>query len=174
MALDFARARELCTQTELALVESVRPTSLRSMTPRAVRLKVRRARGLRDKFRDLAVRQAREGRVKDRAVGRARPGRSPARTKAKAELFEEVLRRFEARAAELGEAGEPAAPPPSARTRRPTKRAARSTPDRGRRLRSEAAVGVRKGRKLKTSSVPRKQSHASSRNRRGQAKRDAR
>ena len=149
MALDFKRARELCTQAELSLVESTRPSALRSLSSRALRLKVRRARGLRDKFRDLAVRQARDARAKDRATGRARVVRRPLRTQAKAQLFEDVLGRFEARAAELGVSQAPAVAPPLPHARG----AARPKEDRRRRARSETSAAGRKARKLKT--IPR-------------------
>jgi hypothetical protein len=172
MSLSLKHARELCTQAELALVQASRPTSLRSLTERALRLKVRRARGLRDKFRDLAVRQARKAREEQRGTRRAaRPARAPLRTKQKAALFEEVLRRFEARASELASPSRPRAPraPVSARPR-----GARTARDGRRRARSEDAAGARKAVKLRTSHVPRRNAHASSRNRRGQARRDAR
>jgi hypothetical protein len=229
MTLDFKKARELCTEPEFALVVATRATSLRSLTPRLVRLKVARARGLRDKFRDVAFRQAREAKGKV-APRRRRPARGNAGTVEKAQLFEEVLRRFERRAAELdqqldqpvksgaasrgaratakaskagattakatkadasapttkadatakatkADAKAPAATAPArskapARTRARATRAARPSPQR--RARSEATAGIRKGKKLAISYVPREQAHVSSRNRRGQARRDSR
>jgi hypothetical protein len=203
MTLDFKKARELCTEPEFALVVATRTASLRSLAPRLLLLKVARARGLRDKFRDLASRQAREARGKAAPRGR-RPARGNARTVEKAQLFGEVLRRFERRAAELDQpvksgaasrgaratsrakaatgvkagakapAGPeaPAGPKVPARTRARATRAARPSPQR--RARSQAAVGIRKAKKLATSHVPRERSHVSSRNRRGQARRDSR
>jgi hypothetical protein len=169
MAVDYEKARRLCTQTELALVESARAVALRPLTARAVRLKARRARELRDKFRNMAVRQSRAARAKERDAGRTRRVRGPAvRTASKADLFDEVLRRFEARAAEL----EASPPPASARSRRPARTpggVARSRP-----ARSQEAATLRKAVKLETSHVPREHAHVSSRNKRGQAVRDSR
>jgi hypothetical protein len=191
MTVDLKKARELCTQPEFALVTSTAAASLRSLTPRALRMKLVRARGLRDKFRDLADRQAREARGKALPRGR-RPARQNRRTVEKAELFGEVLRRLEERAAQLDlPAGAPGTSSPARGRRRatasraPASRApAARTPEKPRRKRPartvrrghtrEDASDARKERKLMISHVPRKQSHVSSRNRRRQARRDAR
>jgi hypothetical protein len=138
MTLDFNKARKLCTQTELAVVVSARPSAMKSLTARRLQTKIARARNLRDKSR----------RREDRD---------------KAELFGEVLRRFEARAAELDRREKAKSVPPGPRTRA-----------RSRRRRAETAAAARKQLKLRTSHVPRGQSHVSSRNRRQQGRRDAR
>jgi hypothetical protein len=143
MTLDFKKARELCTEPEFALVAASRPSALRSMTPRLLRLKMARARGLRDKFR------------------------ANARTAEKAKLFGEVLRRFEVRARTLDVGAKTGRVPRPARAKRS------AGPVRRGQKRWEAA-DARKEAKLKRSPVPRLHSHVSSRNRRGQARRDAR
>jgi hypothetical protein len=157
----------LCSPQELALVASARGEELKALTPKRLLTKVTRARGLRDKFRDLARRQAREGRGKA-PPRKLQPAQGNARTVEKAELFGEVLRRFEARAAKVD--------PPRVATARPVR--ARSPrvprPTRSKRRQSQAASAARKQRKLATSQVSRVQAHVSSRNRRGQARRDSR
>jgi hypothetical protein len=190
MTLDWRKARALCTKAEYALVSTTRPTFLRGMTPRLVRLKVSRARGLRDKFRDLADRQARE--AKGRLPPRGRhPYRGNARTSEKAELFDEVLRRLEARAAELEakaaaletKAAAPSraraaahkpAPRPAAPTRRARARRAKAPTATAVASARRQAMDARKDTKLQGSHVPRLHGHVSSRNKRNQARRDAR
>jgi hypothetical protein len=184
MTLDWKKARKLCTEAEFALVSAARAANLRSMTPRLVRLKVGRARGLRDKFRDLADRQAREAKGTVAPRGR-RPARRNAPTVEKAELFAEVLRRFETRVAQL-EASTNAAPPAKRRAARkpvrrvpaPTrraraKRAAEATTAGAVASARRSAADPRKQAKLSGSHVPRLRGHVSSRNRRNQARRDA-
>jgi hypothetical protein len=177
MTLDFKKARELCTEPEFALVAASRPASLRSLTPRLLRMKVVRARGLRDKFRDLAHRQTREARRK--APSRGKAARASTRTVEKAELFAEVLRRFEGRAEKLDLEAR-TEPTAAVSTGRPSARASRAKapkraarPPRRGRTRWQAA-DARKEAKLETSHVPRKRAHVSSRNRRGQSRRDSR
>jgi hypothetical protein len=188
MKLDLKKARELCTEAELALVSDARPAILVSLTPRLLRLKVVRARGLRDKFRDVAHRHVREARRKVAPRGK-RPARGTARTFDKAELFGEVLRRFEVRAAELDLLTQrpasaaarrgriaPTKPVARASTARPISRARAKPLTHARpkgRPRWKASDG-RKASKLKSSHVPRVRSHVSSRNKRNQARRDAR
>jgi hypothetical protein len=163
MTLDIERARQLCTQQELALVLSARVGDMRTLTPGRLRTKMTQARGLRNKFRDLANRQAREARGKAQPRG-TRPARGNARTVEKANLFGEVLRRFEARAARLGVTG--AAEPVS------SVRRARRAPSRSQRLKMDAASTARKKTKAARSGAPRVRGHVASRNRRVQARRD--
>jgi hypothetical protein len=189
MTLDFTKAHQLCTERELALVNSARSEALSTLTPKRVNSKITLARGLRDKFRDLADRQAREARRKAPPRG-ARPARGNARTVEKAALFDEVLKRFQGRAAELDQrevpepvsrakrvatkGGVTAGRRPSIARPRRAKSVPAPRPNRQQRGRSEAAAARRKQLKMATSHRPRVQAHASSRNRRGQARRDAR
>jgi hypothetical protein len=166
MTVDFDKARLLCTRQELALVLSARAQELRALTPRRLRTKMTLARGLRNKFRDLSERQAREARGKAPPRG-ARPARGNARTVEKADLFSEVLRRFEARAAKLDQQAPDSASVAIAR-RRPR------SPSRSQRQKMDAAVAARKQRKAATSGAPRVRAHVASRNRRMQTRRDAR
>lgn len=183
MTLDFNRARELCNQQEFALVASARAQELRAITPKRLSAKIARARGLKDKFSNLARRQARDARGKAPPRG-TRPGN--ARTVEKAELFGEVLKRFEARAARPDRASVPEPIPrgkrSAARTKshrdaplpRATRSARAARPNRQQRRRSAVADSARKGVKLAVSQVPRVHAHVGSRNRRQQARRDAR
>jgi hypothetical protein len=203
MTLDFNKARQLCTAPELALVVAVRTEELNALTPKRLQSKIVRARGLRNKFHDLANRQAREARGKA-APRRTRPARGNARTVEKAALFGEVLKRFEARAAKLDQsearaivskskdapARKPSrkpTPKKAAARPAPTSRSASRSPSRSlqarsttsprsrsQRMKSEHTAAARKQSKLARSQAPRVQAHVSSRNRRGQARRDAR
>ncbi len=158
MPSHFRRAAELCTVQELALVDAARPTALRAETAERLKGKVARARVLQRKFRDLAARQAREARGKAAPRGR-RPARGNARTVAKAELFAEVVERFEARlarleaAARLEEATQslssraPAAV--ATRRKRPARKVEPAT-NAARRRRSAAAAGTRKSNQIES------------------------
>jgi hypothetical protein len=101
MAISRSSAARLCTKPELELVDASAPARLRELTPGRLRQKVERARRLRDKYRDLAKRQRLEARGK-RDAQRSRPARGNENTTRKAELFQEVLDRFEAQLARTG------------------------------------------------------------------------
>jgi hypothetical protein len=88
-------ARRLCTAREYELVEASFPENVRRLAPSRLRQKLERARKLRDKNRDLLKRQRLEVRGK-RDSRRARPAQGTANTEKKAELFQEVMDRFEA------------------------------------------------------------------------------
>jgi hypothetical protein len=113
MAITRSAAQRLCTQPEFELFEASMPANARQLTPGRLRQKVERARRLRDKYRDLAKRQRLEARGK-RAPQRARPAAGNENTVRKAELFDEVLQRFQ-RQLERATATAPAAAGPAAR-----------------------------------------------------------
>ena len=105
MAFNRSHARSLCTDAEYKLFTASLADEITTLTPAQLRGKIQRARRLRDKYRDLFKRQ--------RLANRARTGSKKgertdtnARTAAKAKLFEEALRRFSARDAELTAAAE--------------------------------------------------------------------
>jgi len=192
MALDFRKAAQLCTDAELALVKSARAEEVRALAPKRLHASIARARNLRDKFRDLARRQVLEERRKASSQRRKRAVRGSARTVYKAELFAEVLRRFEAREAILRpdetstpDSGKPARSPKRARVMtspaRPPSRSRSVAPksrQRGTngalRRKSEVAAAPRKRAQILRSNAPRVRAHAASRNRRSQGRRDAR
>jgi hypothetical protein len=113
MAITRSAAQRLCTQPEFELFEASMPANARQLTPGRLRQKVERARRLRDKYRDLAKRQRLEARGK-RTPQRARPAAGNENTVRKAELFDEVLQRFQ-RQLERATATAPAAAGPAAR-----------------------------------------------------------
>jgi hypothetical protein len=160
MTFDLRAAAELCTQEELNFVTSVRAEALRHISPKRLQWKIARARNLRDKFRDLAHRQAREARQKAPPRGK-RPARSNTRTVAKARLFAEVLRRLRAHAAKAASADG-----------RARKSGAAATPSRASHARATLAAGKRK--RIQRSHATRLHAHVGSRNRRMQSRRDAR
>lgn len=95
MSISIARAKTLCTATELALVKASGPREIGALSAAQLRQKVSRARDLRDKWRDQAERQRRTSQAKQQA----RQTDENARSTEKAELFAEVLTRFETRLA---------------------------------------------------------------------------
>lgn len=92
--MTIAKARALCTRPELDLVLASRPAAMDRTGETRLRARVRRARDLRDKYRDLARRQRLEARGKRGAAG-TRPAAGNERTVLKARLFGEVLDRLE-------------------------------------------------------------------------------
>jgi hypothetical protein len=112
MPISRVTAMRLCTKPEFELVQASFPASLKHLTPGRLRQKVDRSRKLRDKYRDLARRQRLEARGK-RAPQRSRPAQGHENTVRKAELFQEVLDRFEARLSSMH--GAPAGAAPSGR-----------------------------------------------------------
>jgi Spy/CpxP family protein refolding chaperone len=102
MTVSRERARQLCTQRELELVEASWGAELRGLSRAELARKVQRTRTQRDKFRDLARQQAGEARGK-RDPRSTRASRSNRNTELKAQLFDEALQRFEERLAEMEE-----------------------------------------------------------------------
>lgn len=95
MTVTMTRARALCSKSELVLVLASTPAQRNLLSASRLRSKVIRARKLRDKYRDLAAGQRREARGKQ-SPRSARPARTNANTALKAQLFDEVLTRFQA------------------------------------------------------------------------------
>ena len=95
MAIIRSKAKALCTAAELALVDASGPKSIGELSGAQLRQKVGRARKLADKWRDQAESQRRTAPAK--AGGRQTD--AAARSAEKAQLFTEVLQRFEARLA---------------------------------------------------------------------------
>ncbi len=104
MAISMARAKALCNANELSLVRFSTRTELAKLTPAQLKQKITRARSLRDKWND----QARTQRRATQSAQRARQTDDNARSKEKAELFTEVLGRFETQLAKLEAKGAPA------------------------------------------------------------------
>lgn len=102
MAYTLTQARPLLNAAELELFDQSRAEPIKGLTPKGLAGKVTRARTLRDKYRDLYRRQTVAVRSED-AAGRPADGSDNERTQRKADIFQEVLERFEARSALLQE-----------------------------------------------------------------------
>lgn len=96
MAYTLTQARTLLSTPELALFDASRAQPIKALTAAQLRAKVTRARALRDKFRDLYRRQTVGTRAAP-AAKRSAVGGDNERTQRKADLFAEVLTRFEER-----------------------------------------------------------------------------
>ncbi len=93
MAITVAQAREICTKSELELVLKSTTRHIGSLEEKELRSAVRRARTLRDKWRDQANSQTRDTKVK----APNKLGEANARSADKAQLFSEALERLEKR-----------------------------------------------------------------------------
>jgi hypothetical protein len=90
--VNVARARQLCTEPELRLVQASRPETIGELTETQLKSKIARARALRDKWQDVATRQRRD--VQRKQKTRAVTPRD--RSEEKSTLFAAVLARFQA------------------------------------------------------------------------------
>ena len=97
MAISATRVKALCNASELSLVRLSARTELVKLSPAQLKQKVARARALRDKWND----QARTQRRATQAAQRARQTDDNARSAEKAEIFGEVLTRFETQLAKV-------------------------------------------------------------------------
>ena len=93
MAISVAQARQICTPAELDLVLQSTTRQIGSLDPKQLRSSIRRARTLRDKWRDRAASQTRD----TKSQNPDRLGEANARSNDKAQLFDEALGRFEKR-----------------------------------------------------------------------------
>jgi hypothetical protein len=93
-----SRSRSWLSAAESRLVASSRGEALANATPAELRRKIIRARALRDKWRDVYETQRRGTQRATRGRGSA----ANARSREKGDLFDQVLRRLEARLAKLG------------------------------------------------------------------------
>jgi hypothetical protein len=157
MSLDFKKARQLCTDSEFALVAAARRPAVSTLSPKRLQANVVRSRTLRDKWRGMAKQQK-------AAASSARP-----RSLEKAALFAEVLTRFESRLAKI-EGVRTAGAPRSKSLRGAT--AKRLAPAQAVATGEQHVKGKRA--KLARSHFPRAKAHTLVRNRRRQARRDAR
>lgn len=104
MTIQLRKAERLCTATEFSLVKAAVAPAIRELDSKQLATHVTRARRARDKQRDLLKRQRLDSRERTGQKS-GRSGDANARTREKAELFAEVLERFEARVEVVG-AGE--------------------------------------------------------------------
>jgi hypothetical protein len=195
LATTLTQARKLLTAAEVELFAASRGDALKALTVVQLRGKVKRARTLRDKHRDLLKRQ----RLASRGSTGSKSGTSGVaneRTAQKAQVFAEVLGRFEQRLAQLEAAAARVAQKRAAaearrslleqRRARAAAGAARTSP---RSAKAPAKVPTAAGRLGPTSERARVarhamqpkiagqqkiQAHVAARGRRAQAKRDGR
>lgn len=101
MTIQIRKAERLTSATEFTLVKAALAPALRKLDGKQLAAHVTRARRARDKYRDLLKRQRLSARERTGQKS-GRGGDANARTREKAELFQEVLQRFEARVEGLG------------------------------------------------------------------------
>jgi hypothetical protein len=181
MPVNNKTARALCTGAEWELV--LASLGEGAMPKARVKLKIGRARALRDKYRGLTRRQRLAARSRTGTKLGARPG-SNARTEEKARLFAETLARFESRlrkleAAERHEAARMALGARRAAAKAVRARSAPPAPRRGAKppksgYVSESARQASRRQRLQNMRVKTLQAHARAQGRRRQARRDAR
>jgi hypothetical protein len=100
MAITRIQAQKLCNTAEMELVGQSLGDALKGLTAAQLRGKVQRARTLRSKFADLFQRQTAAIKA-GTGSQRGNSGEANARTGLKLQLFDEVLKRFETRLAQL-------------------------------------------------------------------------
>jgi hypothetical protein len=164
MPITTREARRLSTAAEWTLIESSLPGVISTLSPARLKVKIARARKLRDKYSALVQRQH----DKAQAIRTGMPNEAlNARTKRKVALFTEVLARYEARLATPA----PRTTKAAAKTprRRPTSSVAPST-----KMKASPTPVVSKGELVRRSGQVRTQAHVASRGRRRQGKRDSR
>ena len=133
MAISSSVAKQLCTANELTLFTAGLPKNIGTLDARQLKSRVSRSRKLRDKYSQLAKRQDREARGKQKPRGR-QPSQGSDATRKKEQLFAESLARFEKRLATVEKAKKPAVKKaakaaPSKAAKRPTKKTAAKRED---------------------------------------------
>lgn len=114
MAYNRKQARALSNDSEYELFAASLADSISELTAVQLRGKITRARTLRDKNADLFRRQSLALR-EETGTKRGRSGAANERTEQKSRLFDEALKRFEARLAKLNAQAKPAVSPAPAR-----------------------------------------------------------
>lgn len=127
MAVTRAQAQKICTNPEMQLVLASLPEGMAKLSAVQLRSKISRARTLRDKNQDLFRRQSTSTKVVTRTK-RGNTGAANANTERKAQLFDETLKRFEARLAKLDAAAAKTATKTTAARKSPTKAAVKKAP----------------------------------------------
>ncbi len=97
MAVSMSEARKLCTSAELDLVLMSGTKRIGDLDAKQLQAKIRRARTLRDKWRDQSSRQVRETKTEQPEKLET----ANARSATKAQLFAETVERFEKRLAKV-------------------------------------------------------------------------
>jgi len=130
MAITRAQAQKICTNPEMQLVLASLADGIGKLTAVQLRSKISRVRTLRDKNLDLFRRQSTSIKVAT-STKRGNTGAANANTERKAQLFDETLKRFEARLAKLETAAAKTAAKPAQKAvalKSPTKAAVKKAP----------------------------------------------
>jgi hypothetical protein len=127
MAYNRTQARAICNDSEYELFTASLADSITQLTPTQLRGKIKRARTLRDKNTDLFRRQS-LAMQESTGSKRGKTGSANDRTEQKARLFDEVLKRFEARLDKTTAEPAPAASKTSKKTTSSEPEAAPQTP----------------------------------------------
>lgn len=98
MSINRSQASKLLNASELALFDAASTSGVRALTPAQLQAKVERSRRLRDKHRDQYKRQRLASQERTGSKS-GRSGQANLRTKEKAQVFDEVLKRLKARLA---------------------------------------------------------------------------
>lgn len=125
MAYTLKDAKTLCTKAEFELVVMAHKADLAALGAPRLRQKITRVRKLRDKFRDESARQTREARGKSDPRG-GKPAQGNDRTVMKAEIFADVLGKFES-AFEAARTKPAAAAAPKKTTKKTSKKVAKKS-----------------------------------------------
>lgn len=195
MATTLIQARKLLTAAELDVFAASRGDALKALTAVQLRGKVKRSRTLRDKYQDLLRRQKVATRRRTGTKAGA-SGVANERTAQKAQVFAEVLARFEQRLAQVEAAAERAAQKTAvaearlarlaqqqaqaaaraARTPARSPKAPAKVPVAAKKVgpTSERARAARHALQPKMAGLQKVQSHVAASGRRAQAKRDGR
>ena len=107
MPITRAKATQLLNKGEMALYDDSRANALRQLDARSLAARVRRARTARDRARDLVQKHKLASRARTGSK-RGASGVANQRSKDKAGLLADILRRFELRLKEVERAGAPA------------------------------------------------------------------
>lgn len=94
MTINSTTAKQLCTKAELGLFTESLARNITAFDTKALRSRIARSRKLRDKYHQLANRQDREARGKQKPR-RRNPSQSSTATRKKEQIFGESLDRFE-------------------------------------------------------------------------------
>jgi hypothetical protein len=130
MAITRAQAQKICTTPELQLVLASLADGIGKLSAVQLRSKISRVRTLRDKNLDLFRRQSTSTKAATSSK-RGNTGAANANTERKAQLFDESLKRFEARLAKLETAAAKTAAKPAKKSvapKSPTKAAVKKAP----------------------------------------------
>jgi hypothetical protein len=157
MSYTLRQVQPLLTKPELELFQTSRAGAVKEITLARLAGKIQRSRALRDKYRDVYQRQTVQTRAGD-AKGRKPLGGENTRTQTKADIMDEVLKRFEAQQAKLQRQQESAASPARKRSAQAPAAAAKKTAASGttRRKTTKSPAGVDLPMRGASASTPRK------------------